>query len=216
MSRAHWTAHAVLLLSVVSACLSVYYACSLQRTIGKLYSPELIRQWLQKPGKDDNSYLSASLPAMLVLSAPYTMMEYSIILLFVGLAIYQGFTWTRNLDTDAGQTGSRNIFIVFMVGLVLGGFFFSSATTIKDLESKLLRKRRDDATISWPEMRANTFSNDRQQHSLSGNSTSDLISALRSAAAAHTQSGEADKLVALAYSKLTENMTIPDQSQPKE
>ena len=83
----------------------------------------------------------ASISAIFILSAPYIMMSYAIIAFIVGLAIYQGFVWTRNLDTDAGKINSRNVFIAYMVSSGFGGVFFSFAGIIKFAEDLLLRQR---------------------------------------------------------------------------
>ena len=61
-------------------------------------------------------------------------MSYSILAFVTGLAIYQGFTWTRNLDTAAGATNSRNIFIAYMVGTGYCQLFFLTADVFKYIE----------------------------------------------------------------------------------
>jgi hypothetical protein len=55
--------------------------------------------------------------AVITISAPQTLLTYSLSSLFVALGIYFGFTWTRNLDPDRGLHDSRNVFIMFIVGL---------------------------------------------------------------------------------------------------
>ena len=89
LSLAHWTARDFLLFATVAGCLSVYYACNLSRDIGKLFQPELIRDWLsaEHGGRNERK---ASMSAVFVLSAPYTMMSYAIVAFISGLAIYQG------------------------------------------------------------------------------------------------------------------------------
>ncbi|KAL9117973.1 MAG: hypothetical protein Q9187_005485 [Circinaria calcarea] len=148
LSLAHWTARAFLLFAVVAGCLSVYYACKLQRTIGKLYQPVLIRDWLRIPppeakkeGEGEEDEIKASLPALFVLSAPFTMMAYSIFTFLLGLTIYQGFTWTRTLDPNAGKNDSRNVFITFVVGAGFCQAFFTTASTVKVIENILLPSR---------------------------------------------------------------------------
>ena len=37
----------------------------------------------------------------------------------VGLGVYFGYVWTRNLDESAGSSASRAVFIVYVVGLAL-------------------------------------------------------------------------------------------------
>ena len=149
LSLAHWTARAFLLFATVAGCLSVYYACSLSRDIGELYQPELIRDWLSaapprgpdKTAPGENKERNASISAMFILSAPYTMMSYAIMAFIVGLAIYQGFVWTRNLDTNAGKRNSRDVFIAYIVSTGFCGLFFSFAGVIKAIEGLLLLDR---------------------------------------------------------------------------
>lgn len=66
------------------------------------------------------------------------MMSYAIFAFIVGLAIYQGFAWTRNLDTDAGKINSRNVFIAYIVSTGCCELFFSFAGVIKTIEDLLL------------------------------------------------------------------------------
>ena len=87
------------------------------------------------------------------------MMSYSIIAFVIGLAIYQGFVWTRTLDTDAGglaiyqgfvwtrtldtyagETNSRNIFIAYIASSGFCQLFFASAGIIKTVESRLIHR----------------------------------------------------------------------------
>ena len=138
LSLAHWTARAFLLFATVAGCLSVYYACKLQRTVGKLYRPEMVRRWLTVGSRWGVPELAknrkAALSAVFLLSAPYTMMSYSILAFVTGLAIYQGFTWTRNLDTAAGATNSRNVFIAYIVSTGYCQIFFLSVDAMKHIE----------------------------------------------------------------------------------
>lgn len=149
LSLAHWTARAFLLFATVAGCLSVYYACTLSRDIGKCYKPKLVRDWLSSATRLDSTMKNAevnetnepqaSLSGIFILSAPYTMMSYSILAFITGLAIYQGFVWTRTLDSDAGKASSRNLFIAYIVSTGFCEFFFLSAGMIKAIESLLIR-----------------------------------------------------------------------------
>ncbi|CAF9911152.1 hypothetical protein IMSHALPRED_009946 [Imshaugia aleurites] len=239
LSLAHWTARAFLLFATVAGCLSVYYACSLSRDIGKLYQPELIRDWLSAApprGPDEtapgeNKERNASISAIFILSAPYTMMSYAIMAFIVGLAIYQGFVWTRNLDTNAGKRNSRDVFIAYIVSTGFCGLFFSSAGVIKAIEGLLLHDRfrtkigsvvshRDHAIRHRDAMEPaqleeytsennvamstlNAHPTPQQQGAESGSSYEGLAAALEAAAKAHILSAEADRRVASEYAKLS-------------
>lgn len=75
------------------------------------------------------------------------MMTYAIMAFITGLAIYQGFVWTRNLDTDAGKVNSRNVFIAYIVSSGFCFTFFSFAGGIKYGED-LLMLRHSYKTIA--------------------------------------------------------------------
>jgi len=77
----------------VSGCLSVYYACILQRAIGKLYHPDQIRNWLRLPPPPGvtEADAQASLAAVFIVAAPFSLVKVSIFSFLLGLAIYQGF-----------------------------------------------------------------------------------------------------------------------------
>ncbi len=156
----HWTARAFLLFATVAGCLSVYYACTLSRNIGKCYQPKLVRDWLSSATQhastttnaeeNEKDETQASLSAIFILSAPYTMMSFAILAFITGLAIYQGFVWTKTLDTDAGKANSRNVFIAYIVSTGFCQLFFLSADVIKAIESLLIRGRsRNKSRESW-------------------------------------------------------------------
>ncbi|THW45164.1 hypothetical protein D6D21_04542 [Aureobasidium pullulans] len=45
----HWTANAAFVVSLVTASLSVFYACLLQQHISGLFTPDDVKSWLSKP-----------------------------------------------------------------------------------------------------------------------------------------------------------------------
>ncbi|KAI9708051.1 MAG: hypothetical protein M1820_004255 [Bogoriella megaspora] len=63
LSQAHWLARAFWIASLVEGCLSVYYACLLQRTLGMLLGPNDIRDWLTR--QDDHATSTYHLRATL-------------------------------------------------------------------------------------------------------------------------------------------------------
>lgn len=240
LSLAHWTARAFLLFATVAGCLSVYYACSLSRGIGKLYQAEFIRDWLSgtplsgpdETGPGERKERNASISAIFILSAPYTMMSYAIFAFLLGLAIYQGFVWTRNLDADAGKLNSRHVFIAYIVSTGFCQMFFLSAGVIKAIEELLLHdvfktkllgsvmnnrdhidRHRDgegpaqlEAYASANYMTTSTTNAHpaTQQHRAEVEGPyRGLAAALEAAAKAHTLSAEADRRVATEYAKLS-------------
>lgn len=230
LSLAHWTARACLLFATVAGCLSVYYACTLSRDVGKCYQPQLVRDWLslmtpkRRTEVDDKKERTASLSGIFILSAPYTMMSYSILAFITGLAIYQGFVWTRALDTDAGKTNSRNVFIAYIVSTGFCQLFFFSAGVIKAIESLLMYRMKPrewignagngGESVQLERYSSTTFTKNTAGSTQNENATSHqqgpkteslyggLAAALEAAAKAHILSAEADRRVALEYARL--------------
>lgn len=77
---------------------------------------------------------SASLWSAFLLQVPFTYMKLSLGSFVIGLSVYLGFVWTRNLDQDAGKTDSRNIFIVLLVVVVACIYFYVAPALYKSLE----------------------------------------------------------------------------------
>lgn len=207
---AHWVARAMLLFAVVSGCLSVYSACVLQRTVSKLYKAALVREWLSIP--IDSSSLEeprASLPAVFIISAPFTMVRSCIFAFLTALTIYQGFTWTKHLDKATSQNNSRNVFITLLVGLGFCLLFFGFVFSMKSVENLLSIKYKkghespdrsetteirptDSGTFTHlPPMQ---FCASRDRALVQG-----LAITLEAAARAHSLCAEADQQVAQQY-----------------
>ena len=237
LSLAHWTARAFLLFATVAGCLSVYYACKLQRVVGKLYRPAMIRDWLKvgshmealrthsRKDRIRSKDSKASLSAIFLLSAPYSMMSYSILAFIIGLAIYQGFTWTRALDTAAGQINSRNVFIAYIVSTGFCQAFFQNASIVKAIENWVDFGKLRAILPTAAENRRNKTHNiasELEENPAAGiadteaSSTQDarpasqqrepesggLVAALEAAAKAHILSAEAGRRVASEYAKM--------------
>ncbi|KAL8670013.1 MAG: hypothetical protein Q9168_005429 [Polycauliona sp. 1 TL-2023] len=230
LNRTHWVARALFLLGVTTGCLSVYYACELHRVVSKFYRPDAIRFWLRAPpprvqdgGFDDRP--RTSLQAVLSLWAPFAAVQVSIFSLILGLAVYQGFLWTRDKDSGSGQHDNRDVFITAAVGTGAYFVFFRVIFTLKDTES-LLR-------TGWILMSENpgTQLQDQQVDPAATNSSissmidapafiptlpsveplkdadgmvvADLVAALKAAAQAQMQCAEANHRVAVEYAKIS-------------
>ena len=231
LSQVHWIARAFLLFSLVSGLLSVFYACVLRRIIGKLYGPAQIRQWLTIPTQQNQreSNPKVSFAALSTVSAPFKMVEYSVMFLLLALAVYQGLIWTKSLDTVAGTNDSRNVFIAYIVGTGYCLEFFISTFVLKTVETVIYRMRRTGRHLrqrsaagrnheqSGPEL-GTISDNDlpRQDrhyaadpypgHDVDESQTTGLEAALQAAARAHEQCAKADLQVAQEYTKASTNL----------
>ena len=69
-----------------------------------------------------------------MLQTPSYLINISLGLFVTGLAVYLGFLWTRDLDTNAGPNDSRNVFIIFLVFVVFCISSYSTPRGLKDQE----------------------------------------------------------------------------------
>jgi hypothetical protein len=58
-----------------------------------------------------------SVASVVTLSAPQGLLSASLGSLLIGLGVYLGSTWIRNLDDLAGSNDSKRVFIMYIVGL---------------------------------------------------------------------------------------------------
>ncbi len=77
-----------------------------------------------------------SVASVVTISAPQMLLSASLAMLLVALAIYFGFLWARNLDQTAGPNDSRNIFIMYIIGLTVSGIVYSISQLFQDDEKR--------------------------------------------------------------------------------
>jgi hypothetical protein len=68
------------------------------------------------------------------------MLTASLGMLLTGLAIYFGFLWTRNLDTNAGFHDSRNVFITYAAGLAIAVVVYNLSLFFQDDDQRSERQ----------------------------------------------------------------------------
>ena len=71
-----------------------------------------------------------SAAAVLSMSAPNMLLSSSLNAFLIGLGVYLGFVWTRNLDEPAGAIGSRAVFITYIVGLIVCYLVYASSRAV--------------------------------------------------------------------------------------
>lgn len=71
-----------------------------------------------------------SVASVLTVSAPNILLDSSINSLLVGLGIYFGFVWTRDLDEVAGAKSSEAVFITYIVGLMVCYWVFALSNAV--------------------------------------------------------------------------------------
>jgi hypothetical protein len=101
-----------------------------------------------------------SAASVLTISAPQMMLTGSLGMLLIGLAIYFGFVWARNLDANAGVHDSRNVFITYAVGLAAASVVYNLSLFFQDDDKRSERQiveeylddylsRHPDAVTRW-------------------------------------------------------------------
>jgi hypothetical protein len=119
--------------------MAVYYATSQYRVLGRFLQANQIKAWIRnnkyvtKPEEmlrsaivDDSIRspkgilgLLPSAASVLTISAPNMLLSASLNSFLIGLGVYVGFIWTRNLDESAGANDSRAVFITYVVSLTV-------------------------------------------------------------------------------------------------
>ncbi|KAH6840246.1 hypothetical protein B0T12DRAFT_45390 [Alternaria alternata] len=126
--------------------MAVYYATRQYRTLGRCLRIDQVKTWICgkncstgptssiHPGTPSNHPELPSAAAVLTVSAPNMLMSASLNCLLVGFGVYFGFTWTKDLDADAGKDGSRAVFTTYIVGLIFcyGVYTLSGAVVASD------------------------------------------------------------------------------------
>ena len=177
--------------------------------VGRLYRPSQVRDWLSLPTPTGNVG-PPSLAAILIRSAPFTMVKFSIFSFLMGLTVYLGFVWTRELDTTAGRNDSRNVFTTYTVGAGFCVLFFILVFSSKAVENAYLSKwggayragPRVGGTAGLGIPLRETGGQGQSSPSGSSGGGDNLGAALQAVALAHTQSAEADRRLAEVYGRM--------------
>lgn len=141
-------------------------------------------------------------------------MKLSITALLTGLAVYQGFLWTRGLDTEAGRSDSRDVFITYIVGCGACVLSYVATLSLKALESLIYFE--NDTVGNTTNITLDTRSGTSQippataqsmpslHPTQSGLDIGGLSAALEAAARAHIECAEAERKVASEYALILE------------
>jgi hypothetical protein len=181
LSQTHWIARGFLVFSIISSLIAVYYATTQQRTMGRLLQPTQVRGWIRgqlPPRSDPKDYQPAQSPStsisddfmracftpsvasVMTMSAPKILLSTSLLTLILGMGVYFGFIWTRDLDIDAQPGDSRNVMVMYLVSIVTCFMVYLLSGLIQDSDPTtekriLLEYMKDyvdthtDATVQW-------------------------------------------------------------------
>jgi hypothetical protein len=212
--------------------MAVYYATNQYRKLGRFLHADEVKAWIRPKETmplSPTPLLQQFLPSaasVLTVSAPNMLLSASLNAFLVGLGVYFGYVWTRNLDESAGSSASRAVFIVYVIGLALcyGIYALSDLVAadqsqisewnfIRGLHSSTARVRdQSSRRASNPDLEAVTGNwgpSDkteeqprRTENPEHDSSRQQLVQALREAADLRRKSAVADERVA----KLLENL----------
>ncbi|KAI9641688.1 hypothetical protein NHQ30_009544 [Ciborinia camelliae] len=154
INHTHWTARALFFLSLTFALIAVLYSNLQQRILGRLLTPQDIRQWIRGPGKSCNphnyvkpsriqdfgsdierSCFTPSITSVIIISTPRVLISSSLGLLFIALGIYLGHLSLLNLDPDAKPNNTGIIFLLYVIGLAVYGSGYIASQFFNDDEN---------------------------------------------------------------------------------
>lgn len=94
--------------------------------------------------------------SVITMSAPQILLSASLLALLLALGMYFGFTWTRHLDVDTGEDGSRNVLIFYIISLTLCFVVYSVSRLIQDddtrTERMILSEYMNDFVAKYPDV----------------------------------------------------------------
>ena len=221
LSKTHWTARALFSFSLVSSLVAVYYASSQYRVMGRCLTGSQTRAWIENSTGEiiiPNERKPAA-SSILTISGPVMLLSASLYSFLVGYGVYLGMTFTKGLDGNAEPGGSRSVFIVYIVGLVVcyGIFAFSGlisragATNGFELVElfEIANQQPQSGKMGTPmaERRPRIVGEQSKVGMASSTVTEDdLVRALHEAATLREESAEADRRVADIYRALSQQL----------
>jgi len=172
-------------------------------------------------GVDDFKTYCPAIASVIAMSAPSMLLAASLIALLLGFGVYLGFVWRRDLDTAAGSNGNRDVFIVYIAGVVLSFAVYVFSSIVKNDEhghgNDLLYPCLEDHPLSYllkpgPDAEVQRSSSRRKGCERTGQRNAEitgahpmdsghenLVTALNNAAKLRRESAMADEYVAKLY-----------------
>lgn len=90
-----------------------------------------------------------SVASVVTLSAPQALLSASLGSLLIALGVYLGLTWLRDLDDLATNRESRNVFIMYIVGLGVCVVVYSLSRLIQDEDKRTEAEVMEDFVDVW-------------------------------------------------------------------
>lgn len=85
------------------------------------------------------SCFTPSVASVMTMSAPQMLLSASLFTLILGMGIYFGFIWTRDLDIYAQDGDSRNVMAMFLASAIICFMVYSLSGLIQDSDTSTER-----------------------------------------------------------------------------
>jgi hypothetical protein len=134
LSETHWTARGLFTFSLATSLIAVYYASDQHRVLGRCLNSLQIKRWIEHDREDaehvynmlfGNQKVRHRLPrkpaasSIMTVSAPVIMLSASVHSFLIGIGVYLGKVWVKELDDDADDDDSHNVFLAYIIGLTV-------------------------------------------------------------------------------------------------
>ncbi|KAG8534062.1 uncharacterized protein KY384_000905 [Bacidia gigantensis] len=219
----HWIVRAFFVCGLVMGLLSVYFSVIQQRTLGKLHKPSQVRVWLLANSSTDaiaggteseSARHEASFATAFLTQLPYTTIEYGVIFLVIGIALYLGLSWQKQIDKQNGEDGDRNVLIMYVAvtGVAILQWAWALYSKSIWMDHNIMPNDHEQGGEQLthvahppphPRLESRKHASDTQLElgSMSSESSNTLAEVLRQAAEIHRQCAEKDILVAEKYER---------------
>lgn len=78
-----------------------------------------------------------SVASVLTVSAPQVLLSLSLCCVIIGLGEYFGFNWTMGIDKEAGSIASRNVFLMFLVAVIVCCLAYTLSAFVQDGDTRI-------------------------------------------------------------------------------
>ena len=199
--------------------------------MGRLLYPKQVKEWirgaanssmpevLSRPKEMIIQYFLPSAASVVTISAPTILFSASLNSFLIGLGVYLGFIWQRNLDSNAGINDSRDVFITYIIGVgasyavyslpalvQVGQGYKDPRVTVLETMEQIMRHALGQHELS--EMDDNIVTSTSPGSSNARQAISDqqiLIRALRDSARLRKELAKAEELTAEYYEHLLQS-----------
>lgn len=143
MQSVHWSATALVTMSMVLGIFSVTAATTLQNTVTRLSNHKDVRLWLSRginmdwinyPGAFQGLPLESSAATVKLTQAPTLLLNLAVLTFFLGFGLYIIYGWLESIEGASPRFRNQFIFYIITIGVVVGYMCFFWAGQMIDQE----------------------------------------------------------------------------------